>query len=97
MEDLKNNEQPKADLTRVLYMILYLIIARIISSILFVISVGQLIYTWLSGAPSEKVLPFTASMAEYTKQIVLYVSFNSDKKPWPSDDWPKGDRDITVK
>ena len=89
MEDVKNNQESKADLTRVLYVILYLIISRIISMILFVIVVGQFIYSWVIGKPNEKVLVFTKSLAEYTKQIVEYVSFNTDKKPWPSDDWPK--------
>lgn len=89
MEDIKNSEHPKADLARVVYMIMYLIIGKIISMILFVIAVGQLIYSWVSGTPNEKVLPFTESMAEYAKQIVLYVSFNTDEKPWPSADWPK--------
>jgi len=89
MEDVNNTEHPKANLTRLVYMILYLIIGKVISIILTVIAVGQLIYTWVSGTPNEKVLPFTKSMAEYTKQIVLYVSFNTDTKPWPSSDWPK--------
>lgn len=89
MENRENNQTSKADLTKVLYMILYLIIGRIISAMLFVIAVGQLIYTWVTGAPNAKVLQFTASMAEYAKQIVRYVSFNSEEKPWPSNDWPK--------
>lgn len=89
MEEVKQSEHPKADAARVVYMILYLIIGKIVSMMLFVIAVGQLIYSWLSGRPNEKILPFTASMAEYAKQIVMYLSFNTDEKPWPSADWPK--------
>jgi len=28
-------------------------------------------------------------MSEYTKQLVAYVGFNSDEKPWPVGDWPE--------
>jgi hypothetical protein len=89
MEEVNKSTHPKADLTRVVYMILYLIIGKIISMILFVIAVGQLIYSWISGSPNEKILSFSQSMGEYVKQIVLYISFNTDEKPWPSADWPK--------
>ena len=89
MEEVNDTQHPKADMARVVYMIMYLIIGKVISIILFIIAVGQLLYSWLSGSPNEKILPFSASMSEYAKQIVLYVSFNTDEKPWPSADWPE--------
>jgi hypothetical protein len=88
MEEIETKIYPKADMTRVLYTILYLIIGRFISMVLFIIAVSQFIYSWLIGEPNEKLLSFTDAMAEYGKQLVLYVGFNSDDKPWPVGNWP---------
>ncbi len=84
----ETEEQPKANIERILYTILYLIIGRFISMILFVITVCQFIYSWLIGEPNDKLLHFTRGLAKYAKQLVSYVGFNSDEKPWPAGAWP---------
>jgi hypothetical protein len=88
MEEIETNEREKPGLLRALYTLLYLIIGRFISMILLVIAITQYIYSWLTGEPNEKILHFTEDLAEYTKQLVSYVGFNTDEKPWPVGDWP---------
>ena len=89
MEDeVEMNERERPGLSRALYTILYLIIVRLISMVLFVIAITQYIYSWLTGQPNEKILYFTESLAEYSKQLVSYVGFNTDEKPWPVGEWP---------
>ncbi len=88
MEETEVVQQAKPSIERVLYTILYLIIGRFISMVLFVITITQFIYSWLSGKPNEKILTFSQNMAEYTKQLVEYVGFNTNEKPWPIGDWP---------
>lgn len=88
MEEIETNEREKPGLVRALYILLYLIIGRFISMVLFVIAITQYIYYWLTGEPNEKILHFTEGLSEYAKQLVSYVGFNSDEKPWPFGDWP---------
>ena len=88
MEEFETNEREKPGLVRALYTILFLIIIRLISMVLFVIAITQYIYSWLTGEPNEKILYFTEGLAEYSKQLVSYVGFNTDEKPWPVGDWP---------
>ena len=88
MEEIETNEREKPGIARALYILLYLIIGRFISMVLFVIAITQYIYSWLTGEPNEKILHFTEDLAEYTKQLVSYVGFNTDEKPWPFGDWP---------
>ena len=89
MEETQTNEQIKAGWERVLYTMLYLIIVRFISMVLFVIAICQFIYSWVIGEPNEKLSHFTKGLAEYTKELVAYVGFNTEKKPWPSGEWPE--------
>ncbi|EIF50044.1 MULTISPECIES: DUF4389 domain-containing protein [Sulfurovum] len=88
MEEIETNEREKPGIARAVYILLYLIIGRFISMVLFVVAITQFIYTWLSGEPNEKILQFTEGLSEYAKQLVSYVGFNSDEKPWPFGDWP---------
>jgi len=88
MSEVETNNKSNVTLARVLYTILYLIIARFISMILFVIAVMQFIYSWFSDGPNENILTFSKNLSEYSKQIVLYVGLNSEEKPWPMAKWP---------
>lgn len=88
MEEIETNERERPGLARALYILLYLIIIRLISMVLFVIAITQYIYSWLTGEPNDKILYFTEGLAEYSKQLVSYVGFNTDEKPWPVGDWP---------
>ncbi len=88
MEEVETNRREKPGLSRALYTLLYLIIGRFISMVLFVIAITQYIYSWLTGEPNEKILHFTEDLAQYTKQLVSYVGFNTEEKPWPVGDWP---------
>lgn len=88
MSETQTNATNKVGVARVLYTILYLIIARFISMILFIIAVMQFIYSWFSDGPNENISIFSKHLSEYTKQIVLYTGLNSDEKPWPVGKWP---------
>lgn len=78
----------KANGERVLYTILYAIIAKIVSWMICLLVIVQFLYSWIAGSPNEKLLSFSASLSEYVKQLIVYISFNSDMKPWPKGEWP---------
>lgn len=83
MEEVK-----KASGERLLYTIFFAIIAKIISLIVCVVVIVQFLYSWIGGSPNKKLLSFSASLSEYVKQLITYISFNSDEKPWPIGEWP---------
>jgi len=79
----------KPTLSRALYMILFSIIGRFVSIIVFFAAIFQFMYTWIYEKPNEKVLDFTAPLSEFAKEIIAYIAFNSEEKPWPMGEWPK--------
>lgn len=81
-------ESKKASGERLLYTIFFVIIANIVSWIVCVVVIAQFFYSWIGGSPNEKLLSFSGSLSEYVKQLVAYISFNSDEKPWPMGEWP---------
>ncbi|WP_295418125.1 DUF4389 domain-containing protein [Sulfurovum sp.] len=91
---MKNSQTytgPKPSWERVLYTILYLFIERFISLVLFVIAVAQFVYSFLTKEPNEQLLVFNSALAQYMRQIIAYVGFNTDEKPWPMGKWPKAE------
>lgn len=76
------------NIQRILYTILYLVIGRFIAMVLLVITLTQAIYIWMEGTPNGEILKFSKAMAEYSKQLMEYVSFNTNVRPWPIGEWP---------
>ena len=84
---MKNSQKPS--LVRLVYMILFSIIGRFVSFIVFFAAIFQFIYAWIYSEPNGKVLEFTHDLSEFAKQIIAYVAFNTENKPWPIGEWPK--------
>ena len=87
MEEVK-----QANGERLLYTIFYTVIAKIVSLMICLIVIAQFLYSWIAGNTNEKLLSFSASLSEYVKQLIAYISFNSEEKPWPMGEWPKEDQ-----
>ena len=84
MEEVK-----KASGERLLYTIFFAVIANIVSWIVCLVVIVQFLYSWIGGSLNEKLLSFSASLSEYVKQLIAYISFNCDEKPWPMGEWPQ--------
>jgi len=93
METQETQPQPETQnpkepiISRLLYSVLILIIEYFISTVVFVTTVFQFIYTAILGKSQERVQKFTANLAHYAKDVINYLTFNSEKKPWPMGEW----------
>lgn len=77
---------------RVLYNIMFYVIYKVVDLIIFAILVIQLVIATFSDKPNEKLQEFGSSLGVYVKQIVAFISFSSDEKPYPLGDWPKSSK-----
>lgn len=74
-------------ISRFFYTVLFLIIGHLITMIVFATTVFQFIYTTITGKSQERIQAFTANLAHYAKDVIDYLTFNSEKKPWPMSEW----------
>ena len=86
--DVKANVKSKSTWTRLLFIILFAITYRVASVVLFAITIIQFIKALITGSPFPQLQSFGGSLAEYNKQIVEFLSFQSDDKPFPIGAWP---------
>ncbi|MBO0334081.1 DUF4389 domain-containing protein [Sneathiella sp. CAU 1612] len=87
-DDVKKHVKSKTTWTRLIYLILYAIIFRVASIVLFAITIIQFLKALLTGSPFERVQSFGGALAEYNKQLVAFLSYQSDEKPFPVGPWP---------
>ncbi len=75
---------------RLLVMLLmFFILFYLVKFIVSIALVVQWVLVLLSGEPNSRLKGFTKSLNQYAFQIMEYVSFNADKRPFPLSDWPE--------
>jgi hypothetical protein len=87
-EDLKQNLTASETWLRGLFILLFaflLVVARIVTGAVVVI---QFLFTVFTGQTNENLRDFGASLASYVYQALLFVTYNSDTKPFPFAPWP---------
>lgn len=73
---------------RILYNILFYVIYKLVDLVIFAILVLQIIISTFMDEPNKKLQEFGLSLSLYVKQIVAFISFSSNDKPYPFSDWP---------
>lgn len=73
---------------RALFMLAFWIASRVALIIVVVLALFQLICSLVTGRPNEKIMRFGKNLGVYLSQIVDFLTYNTEQKPWPFLDWP---------
>ena len=73
---------------RLLYMILFAILYKVAEFIMWVVVLFQVIVTLVTGSPNERALKFGMQLSAYVYVLWTYLTYNTEKKPFPFSDWP---------
>jgi hypothetical protein len=74
--------------TRVLYMLLFAIALWLLIWVLAVTVIAQLLLTVLAGQANAELLRFSKGLSSYVSQIVEFLTFLTDRPPFPFAPWP---------
>lgn len=88
MDAIKENIKSQDTWLRLLFMVIYGAILWITTVVLGFVVVFQFLTVLFTRETQKNLLEFGASLAEYLRQIVAYLTFNSEDKPFPFGDWP---------
>ena len=92
-DDLKQNLTRGSTWMRVLYMVLFGVAFYVAEIVLVVVALVQLVATLISGATLARLDSFGAQLAAYMRQLVAYLTFASEAKPFPLAPWPDAEPD----
>ncbi len=81
---------------RVLFVALFWIVFYVAQTIVAAVAIAQCIFVLLTNNPNQHLLKFGDSLGKYIHDILRYVTFNSDQRPFPFTDFPKADLIIPV-
>ena len=91
---LEENLKSKSTWVRVFFMLVVLILYGVSRVVLGAVVIFQICYALITGSPHRPLTALGKSLAIYTYEIVLYLTFNSDVRPFPFDaDWPSESAD----
>lgn len=69
-------------------MVLFLIVYRIVDIVVMLLALCQWLYTLITGDANESLSRFARGLGMYVKQMIDYISYNAEQKPYPFSDWP---------
>ncbi len=89
----QNIKQPST-WKRGLYILLYSICFQLSATLLFFIVFFQFMAKLITAETNDQLRKLSRSLASYVYQLILFMSFNSNDKPYPYGDWPEGELEI---
>ena len=85
----KDNIKSESFWLRSLFMVLFLVIYRLVDVLVVLVAISQWLYMLLTGDASSSLSRFAAGLGAYIAQIISYLSYNTEEKPFPFSDWPQ--------
>lgn len=93
---LKNNVTNGNQWTRILYMLLFGVILYLVMMVLCVVVIVQVIFALISGSPNDDIRRFSSDLLRYLRQVVMFLTYNRDAKPYPFQSWQSDEADDEI-
>ncbi|MEB8433261.1 DUF4389 domain-containing protein [Cocleimonas sp. KMM 6892] len=90
--ETKTNLQSKNTWVRVLYMLLFVLAYSAAEFVLGITVVIQVIIKLVTGELNERLKTFGNQISLYIFDVLKFLTFNSEDKPFPFDEWPTGEK-----
>lgn len=89
-EELKNKMMnPKHWMRLLLMALMYTILFTLVQLIATISLLVQWILVLFTGEPNARLRHFTKGLNRYTWEIMEFINFNSETRPFPLSDWPE--------
>lgn len=88
---MSNQYEGNAGWMRVLFVAIFWVVFYLSQFVIAAVVIAQCAFTLIGGAPNAQLLSFGDSLSRYVQEILRYVTFNSDQRPFPFSDFPKSD------
>ena len=91
VDEVKVNVKNVDTWIRGLFIIIYAIIFYMLYWVVWLVVVFQFVMKVLLGKLNPQLMNFSAGLTRYALQILRYVTFQSEERPWPVGPWPEAD------
>ena len=77
---------------RFVFMVLFALILCIATYIIATLVVLQFIWCLVKGTTNGQLQQFGSSLSQYIYQVLCFLMYSSDDKPFPFADWPDSEK-----
>ena len=88
IKEIKKNITNPQTLLRGFFILVYTGIFYLSQTVVMGVTIFQLGSVLLTGKPNKRLLYFGQNLGIYISQILNYLSYSSDEKPYPLNPWP---------
>ncbi|NKB31859.1 MAG: DUF4389 domain-containing protein [Pseudomonadales bacterium] len=95
LDEIVDNLREPNSWIRVLFMIAFAVVLYlIIAPVILVIMIAQALFSLIAGEANSNLKDFSGALAQYIYQILKFLLYGSEDKPFPFSDFPSvGDDD----
>ena len=87
----KNHMKARSTWLRLFFMLVVTILYGVSRVVVGAVVVVQFFWVLFTGITNQRLEKLGQALATYTYQIIRYLTFNSEQRPFPFDmDWPAG-------
>jgi len=92
-EDLKENLSKQSNWLRLLWTVGFSFIYYIAIPVLWLIVATQFLFVLFTNHPNQNILKLSQGFKNYMVQILDYITYQVDEKPFPFNEFPKSKED----
>ena len=94
--ELKEHLTAKDTWIRGLYMLLFAVFLAVAKVVTGVVVVVQFLFSVFSGETNDNLRELGAGLSRFTYLVMMFLTYNSDDKPFPFQPWPRDAEDKTA-
>ncbi len=87
-QEIRNAIMARSTWLRGFFMLLFAVAYGVAKLLLVVTVVFQFLCLLVTGKTVDRLLIFGENLSRYFYQIVRYLTFNTEERPFPFSDWP---------
>ena len=87
-QEIKTHLSNRATWVRLLFMLLFVVIFNLAELVLGFAVLFQFVHALITGGPNARVGGFGENLGRYVYQILRYLTYNTEDRPFPFADWP---------
>ena len=88
-DNIADNLSRPAHWIRIAYMVALMVAAYIATIVVVVVVIAQALFTLVTGNNNDNLRSFGSSLSIYGKQILDFLTYNSEEKPFPFAPFPE--------
>lgn len=94
--EVKQHIKSRETWLRGLHILIFAVFYSIAEIVVATVVLFQFLLTLFTGEKNARLLEFGDNLTTYVYQLLRYLTFNSDTKPFPYDEWPDRSKERTT-